>query len=156
MTIRNLFKKIPQTPKKTYGTHGRIEIPDLNIGIPLYLTEDKNAQKIVDDQDSAACICFGEQNIIVDHVSQGLSNLINVKPGVTKAYIQYEDGSHESYICECSQLGHIKKSSSGNQLFDWTWKHALGKNKNCLTIYTCLGRADGDDQLVTLTYWSLQ
>lgn len=161
MNLKQLFKKNPpKIPNKIFGTHGRIEIPDLEIEIPLYDSEYGNAQSIVDRLDSAVFISHGQQGIIVDHVDQGFKNLINVKPGITKAYIYYydpelKDGSVEQYSCVCSQLGHIKKNISGNRLFDWSWKQAPDKNKDGLTIYTCLGNAIGDDQRVTLTYWSL-
>ena len=42
------FWKKPK--QKTYGTHGRIEIPVLRISLPLYEAKNGNAQKIVDDK----------------------------------------------------------------------------------------------------------
>lgn len=155
MNLKQLFKKNPpKIPNKIFGTHGRIEIPDLEIEIPLYNSECGNSQSVVDNLDSAVFISYGKYGIIADHVDQGLKNLINAKPGITKVYIRHENGSQESYICECSQVGHIKKSESGNRLFNWLWERAPETNKNSLTIYTCFGVADGDDQRVTLTYWS--
>ena len=152
MTFKDILKKLK--PVKVYGTHGRIEIPDLGIGVPLYETGSGNAQNLVDNPGSAAFIRYGTQSIIADHVSQGFSNLINVKPGVTKAYIRYADGRQEEYTCQCSQLGHIRKSESGNVLLDWTWGRALMRTGDNLVIYTCLGNAIGNDQRVTLTFWA--
>lgn len=155
MTIKDVLKKLKVVPaQKAYGTNGRLEIPDIGIGVPLYEAGNGDAQKIVDNINSAAFIRFGDQDIIADHVCQGFSNLINVKPGVTEAYIRYEDGRQKAYTCQCSQLGHIRKSASGNSLLDWTWNRALGNNGASLVIYTCLGNPKGTEQSVTLTYWT--
>ena len=136
-----------------YGTHGMIDIPELGIMMPLY-TATNDAQKVVDAANSAAFFHLGQQDVIADHVSSGkFANLIKSRPGRTTAYIRYENLTVESYLCVASQFGHIKKSASGNKLFNWQWEPATDKNPGGLTIYTCLGFAHGDIQDVTLTYW---
>lgn len=139
-----------------YGSHGRLEIPTLNISIPLYEASGSTSQKVVDDQDSAAFIRYGTQNIIADHVSQAnFSNLIKSRPGKTVANITYEDGTSEKYLCMVSQIGHIKpgENNKNNHMFDWRWTPIRGKNPGGLTIYTCMGYAHDGIQDVTITYW---
>ena len=58
--MNKFFKKIvqyfkPAPQPKIYGTHGRVEIPSLSISLPLYEAS-TDAQKIVDDKNSAAFI----------------------------------------------------------------------------------------------------
>ena len=55
---------------KTYGTYGRLEIPELQISVPVYKTENGNAQAICDKKDSAVYLNWGNQFAIVDHCDQ--------------------------------------------------------------------------------------
>lgn len=149
----------PTTPEvkpkeKKYGTHGRLEIPELSIEMPLYDAKGVNAQSIVDAADSAAIFQHGSQTMIADHVSQGMfANLINCRPGKTKAYIRYQEGRSEEYLCHVSQYAHIHMIGTGNVLLDWRDDPVSSKNPGGLSIYTCLGFRHGDIQDVTLTYW---
>ena len=48
----------------SYGTHGRLSIPSLNIDVAVYNSHGNDSQAIVDEIDSAAFINWKNQNAI--------------------------------------------------------------------------------------------
>ena len=142
-------------PSKAYGSYGRLEIPDLKIGVPLYASNGNNSQKIVDDRNSAAFIRWHYQEVIADHVSQSnFKNLIMAKPGVTRAHLLFADGSITTLICTQIQTGHIVITDGKNKMYDEQWAPFDKQNAGGFVIYTCKGLRKGNVQDVTLTYWS--
>ena len=144
---------VRESPTK-YGSQGRLEIPELAIGVPLYDTTTGSAQKIVDDENSAAYLFWGDQIAIADHSSQAnFNNLNNAVPSRTTAYI-VRPGRTERYVCAQTQIGHIKIGSSGNQIYDCKWRPVYQQNRGRLTIYTCIQKSAQDVMDVRLTYWA--
>ena len=142
-----------QSKNKIYGTRGRIEIPELNIGVPLYGTESGGAQEVIDRQDSAVYLRWPGQIAIADHSSQAnFSNLNLAKPGHTKAYIVTRD-SRTPYICYQTQVGHIRIESGRNTLYDNNWEPVFAKNHDGLTMYTCIKKSAPNVMDVRLVYW---
>ena len=140
-----------------YGDHGRLEIPALDIAVPLYNGGGGASQEIVDRQSSAAYMKWIEQDAIADHASQ--SNFINLQkaePGVTLAYILYpEPEDAEEYLCEKIQIGHLKElgEGKGRRVFNADGRCAYFDNPGGLCIYTCRERSAPDVMDITLTYW---
>ena len=133
--------------KKKRGTHGRIEIPSLLIGIPLYDGDGKTAQDIVDAPQSAVFLRWRTQDVIADHSFQdGFQRLRWAVPGKTVAYI--DNDGREAYICVQKQVGHIR-----DKLYDSQWQEA---KPGGLVMYTCIGESDPDTMDVWLTYWKKQ
>lgn len=156
-----LFKKkektepTPVTPvnKTRYGT---LMIPELHINVPLYSSENGNAQRIVDDSDSAVHISWpGGREVIADHASQAnFSNLKDVRPNCTIAVLETKE--HQNvYICSKYQIGHIITENGKNSLRDADMNLVYTQNQNALTVYTCLSKAAADDMRCHLTYWNL-
>jgi len=129
---------------KKKGTHGRIEIPSLRIGVPLY-NSNGNAQKIVDNKKSAVFLEWEDQIAIADHSGQdGFERLANAIPYQTLAYIDYK--GKEYYLCTKKQVGHIVN----DRIYDSKWEHAKSGG---LVIYTCIGKSAEDVMDAWLTYW---
>lgn len=150
--IKRNFSKIA-LKSKVYGTYGRLEIPELQISVPVYKTQNGNSQKLCDDENSAVYLNWGNQFAIVDHCHQSnFSNLNKVKVGITTAIVDQKT-SQKKYRCIKSQIGHIRISSGGNRLFDENWVPAYGQNPGGMTIYTCTTKSAPDVQDVRLTYW---
>lgn len=129
---------------KKKGTHGRIEIPSLRIGVPLY-DSNRNAQEIVDAKNSAVFLEWKNQVAIADHSGQdGFERLAKAIPYKTIACINYK--SKEYYLCTKKQVGHIVSS----KIYDFNWQNVKSDG---LVIYTCIGKSAGDTMDVWLTYW---
>lgn len=138
---------------RKYGTHGRIEIPELGISVPLYDSVNGNSQELCDNADSAVCMKWSSQIAIADHCNQGnFSNLNKARVGRTIATIDQQD-KKEHYRCVRSQIGHIRISESGNRIFDSNWAPAYKQNAGGLCIYTCIEKSAPDVMDVRLTYW---
>ena len=136
-----------------YGTRGRIEIPELNISVPLNGTESGGAQEVIDREDSAVYLIWPNNITIADHCHQAnFSNLNKAIPGRTKAYIVTPD-SKKGYFCYKTQVGHIKIGATSNTLYDQNWEAVYEKNGGGLTMYTCIERSAPDVMDVRLTYW---
>ena len=136
-----------------YGTYGRLEIPDLNISVPLYGVESGSAQQVVDLEDSAAYLKWPEQITIVDHCQQGnFANLNKAIPGQTKAFI-VEPDLKKTYVCYQTQIGHIKIGTTSNVLFDKDWIPVYKSNAGGLTMYTCIEKSSQNVMDVRVTYW---
>ena len=152
----NIFKKIkayiqsfPPLPK-VYGTHGRIEIPNLKISLPLYDAKG-DAQTIVDRKNAAAFIKWSNQDVIADHSGQdGFERLEFATPGNTLAFIVYNNGKpSETYICTQKQIGHILMGTK-NKLVD---AKNVPPQSNGLIMYTCIHESAINIMDVWLTYW---
>ena len=142
-----------QSDPKVYGTHGRLEIPDLLIGVPLYDAKGSESQAVVDKVNSAVYMHWPKQDAIADHASQAnFSNLNMAKVDRTVAIIDYGN-REEKYHCVNSQVGHIRISPSGNRIFDENWNMAYFQNDGGLCIYTCMKKSADDVMDVRLTYW---
>lgn len=139
---------------KVYGTHGRLEIPELFISVPLYdATGGADRQRVVDDPDSAVFMHWQKQDAIADHASQGgFSNLNMAKVKRTIATIDQQTHK-QSYVCVNSQIGHIMISAIGNRIYDENWEPAYTQNNGGLCIYTCIRKSANDVMDVRLTYW---
>lgn len=145
----------PVQRPKIYGSHGRLEIAELGISIPLYdATDSSGTQRIVDRQDSAAYIHWIKQDAIADHANQSnMANLNMAKAGRTIAVIDL-GGEQLAYRCVSSQVGHIRLSPDGkNRIFDANWNRANLQNEGGLCIYTCMHKSAEDIMDVRLTYW---
>jgi len=144
--------KVPSIPKK-YGTHGRLEIQELSISVPVYDHHGGDKQQIVDDENSAVFMDWGTQQCIADHNHQNnFSNLNRVRVGKTIAILDLQTKKNV-YRCSMSQVGHIRLSDSGNRLFDSNWEPVYPQNAGGLCIYTCIKRVSPDTIDVRLTYW---
>lgn len=139
----------------SYGTHGRLSIPSLNIDVAVYNSHGNDSQAIVDEIDSAAFINWKNQNAIVDHRSQSFYYLPDAIPGLTKACIitpMYTD----YYVC--TYVGNGKITYGADHLCSITdeWGDAVNlANSGGICMYTCQGEMDGDEVPVCITYWKL-
>ena len=142
-----------QKSESHYGTHGRLEIPDLAISVPLNGIECGPAQKVIDLEDSAIYLNWPNQTVIADHCHQGnFSNLNQAIPGQTKAFI-LEPDSKKSFVCYQTQIGHIKIGEKSNILFDHDWIPVYKSNVGGLTMYTCIEKSSANVMDVRVTYW---
>ena len=152
--IRTLLA--PVNRKKTYGDAGLLEIPSLRISVPLYYPGVRSAQEITDDKNSAACFPWGGQTVIADHSHQGNFSMLNLaKAGQTVATVDSENG-RQAYLCSRSQVGHLKTTEYGNELYDEEWAKVAGQNPGGLCIYTCIAKSARDVMDVRLTFWTPQ
>jgi len=141
--------------EQNFGNHGRLEIPDLNISVPLYDGGGGTSQSIVDKVNSAAYMHWINQDAISDHASQAnFANLQNAQPGITKAFIVFP-AQAEHYICVSNQIGHLKDmgEGKGRRVYDANWKCVYYENTGGLCIYTCRQMSADDVMDITLTYW---
>lgn len=149
--------KHPSTirPLRRYGNAGRVEIPELNIGVALYDTRTGAAQQIVDNPESAVFLHWEEQKAIADHNNQSnFANLNRVRPYGTAMYLISVNGMREKYICVSSQIGHIKINEHGaNTIYDSKWESPRHKNRGGVCVYTCIQRSAPDIMDIRLTYW---
>ena len=143
----------PTPVQKTYGTHGRLEIPYLHISVPLYdAFGGTEKQRVVDEPNSAAYFHLGVQDVIADHASQAnFQNLNMARCGMVA--IVDECGKETVYQLVQSQIGHIRISPLGNRLFDQNWRQVAEQNAGGLCIYTCMKQSANDVMDVRLTYW---
>lgn len=151
ITEQRVYQPAPKV--KVYGSHGRLEIPNLFISVPLYDALDAaDRQRVVDNPDSAVHFRLGVQDVIADHTGQAnFQNLNLAKPGMT-ATIDRKT-SKTVYRMVQSQVGHIRISPLGNRLFDQDWVQVSTQNAGGLCIYTCMGKSAEDVMDVRLTYW---
>lgn len=144
----------PAPQPKVYGTSGWLEIPELEIGVPLYDSRGGDKQAIVDAENSAIYMNWGTQQCIADHTYQ--SNFVNLNKaivGKTVAFI--DDGVNKrAYYCVSSQIGHIRIGrNGGNTLLDSSWVPVYAQNVGGICIYTCLRQSADDVMDVRLTFW---
>ena len=143
-----------ETKKKVYGNIGRLEIPELNISVPVYDTKTGSAKSIIDAKNSAVYLRWFTQHAIADHSDHAnFSNLNRVRVGHTVLYI--DNGmTQKKYVCVKSQVGHIKiDGPMGNEIYDANWELAYSQNQGGLCLYTCMTRSAPNIMDVRLTYW---
>ena len=151
-TKEKVHKSGAGSPRKE-GTHGRLEIPELSISVPLYDANGCDSQKIVDAQDSAVLMRWGNQFAIADHNDQAnFKNLSDAEPGKTTAMIR-QGKNLQRYRCIKTQVGHITISENGNRIFDQDWKPVYQQAFGGLCIYTCLNKSAPNVMDIRLTYW---
>ena len=148
-----VFEPQPIQRPLVYGTHGRLDIRNLFISVPLYDAKTgAEKQQVVDDPNSAVFFKLGVQSVIADHASQAnFQNLNLAKPGMTARI--YDREKETVYRFKESQVGHIRISPLGNRLFDKNWQQVATQNEGGLCIYTCIGKSADDVMDVRLTYW---
>jgi hypothetical protein len=77
---------IPRKCEIPAGAYGVWQVPDLNVMIPVYSATNANAQKIIDDEQSATLRKWGVGRIIEDHLDsismnhKGIWNVGEFKP----------------------------------------------------------------------------
>ena len=141
-------KSASKIDTKIYGDHGRIEIPDLKISLPLYKGND-NPQEVVDKKNAAAFLEWPDQNVIVDHTGQdGFERLASAVPLQTTAYIDFGT-KKEKYICTKKQIGHLLLGDK-NKIRDANYVFPKSPG---LIIYTCKGLSQPNVMDIWLTYW---
>lgn len=132
--------------KDKLGTKGRLYFPSLNFSVALYYAnayndENYNAQKIVDDKDSAAYFYFYQYELISDHNYQGFNKIINLSIN-DKMYIKNADNTNSYYVLKDKFIGQNLKddlvSKEGQSVLDMDGD---------LIIYTCYNK---DDIIITI------
>lgn len=141
-------KKEPVVVREKFGTLGRLYLPTINHSVAVYYANvynntSYNAQKIVDDEDSAAYYQLGNKYIVADHYYQGFKKIVNLNVGDT-ASIKMNDGTVKNYYLKNKLIG-INASAdltdeAGNsiQTMDGT-----------LVMYTCYT----SDKKIMITLW---
>lgn len=132
---------------------GRLTIPDVGINVALFNSGvyDANAQRIVDNYDSAALLSDVDFPIIADHTDQGFCGIKNAVVGQSVAYINYGDHT-ESYTCVKKCLG----TNDGNYLWDdegrsiYYFQQDYIQYMPYIIMYTC----NEDKYHITITIWS--
>lgn len=115
------------------GLIGRLYIPSVGINLAIREpTNDTEAQKFVDEKDSAAIFWRGDARIVADHNNQGFANLSKVSIGDSAEMI-LKDGSSISYIVVNKFTGH----NTGPELTDDDYNCIYDDNIGGLTLYTC-------------------
>ena len=141
------------TQMKVYGNQGRIEIPTLNISVPLYDTSTGSAQQIIDNEHSAVYLRWGQQIAVADHTtSENFCNLAHAIEGRTVATIDRKT-SKQNYICSKKQIGHIKIGNGSNSIYDSKWQPVFPQNAGGLTTYTCISKSAEDVMDIWLIFW---
>ena len=171
------FKLIPITSSaealerwQDFGTHGRFDIPSLEIQEPLYVTnyeKNQTPQDVVDAKYSACLLCWGKTIVIADHVSSGnMYRLKDAEPGEI-GYIYQFDGSYNMYECievTDAKIVHPKNEDGtyGSEMYYLDETPVYG-NLNCdLVVYTChmvqpyADLGPHHTTLVTFTRWVLR
>lgn len=86
---------VPRKCEIPAGAYGVFQVPEYNIMIPLYQANNANAQKIIDDPNSATIRPWGVGRIIEDHLDsismngKGVWNVSDFRPD-TVAFIVTE------------------------------------------------------------------
>jgi len=148
-----VYEPIAKPKPMVYGSHGRLEIPNLYISVPLYnALNAADRQRVVDEPSSAVFFRLGVQDVIADHACQAnFQNLNMAKPGMIATIDEKE--RQTSYRMVQSQVGHIRIAALGNKLYDQNWTPVAMQNDGGLCIYTCMGKSADDVMDVRLTYW---
>ena len=134
-----------------YGDAGRFRIPLLVIDTPLYKSN-HDAQKVVDNRNSAVWLKWPKFYTIADHCDQeGMWRLRWAIPKVTKLYLEQQSETTE-YVCFKKQKGIIHN----NKMYDSKKRNIMELDGIDLCVYTCTGRMPQGDTEVWLTYWKKQ
>ncbi len=152
----NVYEEKTQVNDTVYqaplGDIGRVSIPSVNYSAALYdglVGDDIEAQKIVDNVDSACYVDIGYDTIYIgDHNYQGFENMKNSIPGVTMAYITWADGTTSTFICMSVQYNCTKR---GAYVYDEADTN-IYLSKYDLAMVTC----NYNSSNVTVSYWNKQ
>ncbi len=137
----------------TYGDAGRLEIPNVGISVPLYLSvcNGELHQYYVDMEDSACLFdnrTEGSLSLgISDHWNQGFDGLYDVTPGMT-ARILYPDGTENDYVCTYVDRN---GTNDGYHIIDSQGRQVAYIDSNILYMYTCNSEGWWS---VTLSLWN--
>ncbi len=137
---------------RTLGTFGRLYLPSVNLNVALYQTEIETgteAQKIVDNRDSAAYFSVASHQIIADHSHQGFHKIADISIG-EKAYIKKNDSSITTY----QLIQKFEGMNQGSDLTDLNGKSVFDEKEN-LIMYTCY-KINEYENHVMITIWSLE
>ena len=154
---------MPTAGYTDYGTDGRLDIPDLDIHVPLnHPADGQTRQDVVDDPSSALIMDLGTQTVIVDHVTSGrMRYLCESKLGMVALIVQ-EDGSYREFTCMQVASGYLARRSQNEfrDAFLYDGSRVRDLNAGGLCIMTCRMDQDPDelekygaDCLVTFTFW---
>lgn len=146
----NIEESIDWALNITYGTAGRLIIPDLGIDVALnqtYLSDGDYNQYVTDLWDSAAWFWVGDSQVVSDHDYQGFNGLYAAYSGCV-GYVYHKDGT-----CSTIQCGSVNRNA-------WTDDYDIYDNDNSafymgydVVMYTC--NPSGWPS-ITVTYWNYQ
>lgn len=120
-------------------------IPSLGIFV---LAKTGDRQKNTDAPNTAAMWNWGKLTVIADHNYQGFSRLNRAVIGKTRAYL-----GPKAYICDVSEIGHVRLSEKGNRLYRASWFPVWEAWSDGLCLYTCITQTASDVIDVRLTHW---
>lgn len=123
-------------------------IPSLGIFINAEERSKGNGQDIIDRPDRAVLWKWRDLVVVADHVDQGFRSINRVVVGKTRAFL-----GNRLYICDVSEIGHIRISQAGNRLYRANWEPVADAWKDGLCIYTCSEMTAPDVRDVRLTHW---
>jgi len=119
-------------------------IPSLGIFV---IAKTGDRQKNVDSK-YAAMWNWGKLTVIADHSYQGFYKINRAAVGKTKAYL-----GTRAYLCDVSEIGHIRITDKGNRLYRASWEAVYGAWADGLCLYTCIEMSASDIMDVRLTHW---
>lgn len=128
----------------------RVSIPSLFITVPLYTSNGKNAQEIVDNSASAVWLEWPNFPAIADHRSQRFYRLPNARPYFTVAYITEIGKPETSWICTDKYLALIK---DGTLVSERDGSDIIAHKNVKLLMYTCSGKHIDGNTEVWATEW---
>ena len=134
------------------GTFGRLYLPSVNLNVALYQTEisiGSEAQKIVDNRDSAAYFSVYAHQVIADHSHQGFHRIADIPIG-ERAYIKKND----SQIVTYKLTQKFEGMNQGSDLTDLNGKSVFDEKEN-LIMYTCY-KINEYENHVMITIWNLE
>lgn len=104
-----VFPRPCEIPDKAAGVW---QIPDLNVIIPVYNSNYKNIQQIIDDENSAAMSRWASAYDIGDHCGSLSSNgkgkwrMDEVRPGMIGFFVKKAGTTR--YVCQMSAIADVK------------------------------------------------
>ncbi len=138
--------------ESSLGTLGRLFLPSVDFNVAVYstdLSDGNNAQKIVDQKDSAAYFQIRNHSVIADHNHQGFHRIIDLEIG-DKAYIKTSDGQIQVY----RMTQKFEGMNLGSDLTDLNGKSAFDLESD-LILYTCYKIYEYENH-VMITMWELE
>ena len=137
---------------RTLGTFGRLYLPSVNLNVALYKTDvstGNEAQKIVDNKDSAAYFLIYTHQIIADHSHQNFHKIADIPVG-EKAYIKKSD----SEVIVYKLVQKFEGINAESDLTDLNGKSVFDEKEN-LIMYTCY-KINEYENHVMITIWNLE
>lgn len=120
---------------------GSISIPSMNISANLYRGNelDYDTAQAICDEENAAIVYEGDEQIIADHSYQGFDRIKQSIPDETVAFIQSYDEKgnteYESYVCTKVTTG--KNRTFKPCLIDCEGNDLYKTNEGGICLYTC-------------------